>query len=63
MTENYIRNNFDNIVNCADTIEKRLCDSVDMEELIKENKQNLSLCEEGTNCVVIDKEYKVDINL
>ncbi|MBP1569617.1 MAG: adenylate kinase, partial [Oscillospiraceae bacterium] len=36
MTENYIRNNFDNIVNCADTIEKRLCDSVDMEELIRE---------------------------
>ncbi|MBP1575590.1 MAG: adenylate kinase [Oscillospiraceae bacterium] len=63
MTENYIRNNFDNIVNCADTIEKRLCDSVDMEELIRENKQNLSLCEEGTNCVVIDKEYKVDIKL
>ena len=63
MTENYIRNNFDNIVNYADTIEKRLCDSVDMEELIWENRQNLSLCEKGTNCVVIDKEYKVDINL
>lgn len=63
MTENYIRNNFDNIVNYADTIEKRLCDSVDMEELIRENEQNLSLCEESTNCVVIDKEYKVDINL
>ena len=63
MTENYIRNNFVYIVNCADTIEKRLCDSVDMEELIRENRQNLSLCEKGTNCVVIDKEYKVDINL
>ena len=63
MTENYIRNNFDNIVNYADTIEKRLFDSVDMEELIRENRQNLSLCEKGTNCVVIDKEYKVDINL
>ena len=63
MTENYIRNNFDNIVNYADTIEKRLFDSVDMEELIRENRRNLSLCEKGTNCVVIDKEYKVDINL
>ena len=34
-----------------------------MEELIRENRQNLSLCEKGTNCVIIDKEYKVDINL
>ena len=63
MTENYIRNNSDDIIKHADAIEKRLCDSVDMEELIGENRQNLSLCEKGTNCVVIDKEYKVDINL
>ena len=63
MTENYIRNNSDDIIKHADAIEKRLCDSVDMEELIRENRQNLSLCEKGTNCVVIDKEYKVDINL
>ena len=63
MTENYIRNNFDNIVNYADTIEKRLFDSVDMEELIRENRRNLSLCEKGTNCVLIDNEYKVDIIL
>ena len=63
MTENYIRNNSDDIIKHAEAIEKRLCDSVDMEELIWENRQNLSLCEKGTNCVVIDKEYKVDINL
>ncbi|MBQ5323354.1 MAG: adenylate kinase [Oscillospiraceae bacterium] len=63
MTENYIRNNSDDIIKHADAIEKRLCDSVDMEELIRENRQNLSLCEKDTNCVVIDKEYKVDINL
>ena len=63
MTENYIRNNSDDIIKHADAIEKRLFDSVDMEELIRENRRNLSLCEKGTNCVVIDKEYKVDINL
>ena len=63
MTENYIRNNSDDIIKHADAIEKRLCDSVDMEELIRENRQNLSLCQKRTNCVVIDKEYKVDINL
>ena len=63
MTENYIRNNFDDIINHADTIEKRLEASVDVEELIAENKRNLSLCEKGTNCVLIDNEYKVDIIL
>ena len=49
MTENYIRNNSDDIIKHADAIEKRLFDSVDMEELIRENRRNLSLCEEGTN--------------
>ena len=62
MTENYIRNNLDDIINHADTIEKRLEASVDVEELIAENRRNLSLCEEG-NCVLIDNEYKVDITL
>jgi adenylate kinase family enzyme len=64
MTENYIRNNFDSIVKNANAIEKRLFDSVDMEEFIAENKRNLSLCEEyGENVILIDNEYKVDINL
>ncbi|MBQ5357078.1 MAG: GNAT family N-acetyltransferase, partial [Oscillospiraceae bacterium] len=47
MTENYIRNNFDDIINHADTIEKRLDASVDAEEFIAENRRNLSLCEEN----------------
>ena len=64
MTENYIRNNLDDIINHADTIEKRLEASVDVEELIAENRRNLSLCEEnGVSCIIIDDEYKVDIEL
>ena len=64
MTENYIRNNFDSIIDNANAIEKRLFDSVDMEELIAENKRNLSLCEKnGENIILIDNEYKIDINL
>jgi hypothetical protein len=64
MTENYIRNNFSSIIKNANAIEKRLFDSADMEELIAENKQNLSLCEEnGENVILIDNEYKIDINL
>ena len=59
MTENYIRNNFDSIIENANAVEKRLFDSVDMEELIAENKQNLSLCEKyGENVILIDNEYK-----
>ncbi|MBQ6878363.1 MAG: adenylate kinase [Oscillospiraceae bacterium] len=63
MTENYIRSNFDDILKYADSAEKRLDSSVNMKELVAENRQNLSLCEEGTNCVLIDNEYKVDIIL
>ena len=64
MTENYIRNNFDSIIDNANAIEKRLFDSVDMEELISENKQNLSLCEKyGENVILINNEYKADIIL
>ena len=64
MTENYIRNNFDSIIDNANAVEKRLFDSVDMEELIAENRRNLLLCEEnGENVILIDNDYKVDIIL
>ena len=64
MTEKYIRNNFDSITENGSAVEKRLFDSVDMEELIAENRQNLSLCEKyGENVILIDNEYKVDIIL
>ena len=64
MTEKYIRNNFDSIIDNANAVEKRLFDSVDMEELIAENKQNLSLCEKyGENVILINNEYKADIML
>ena len=64
MTENYIRNNFDSIIDNANAVEKRLFDYVDMEELIAENKQNLSLCEKyGENVILINNEYKADIIL
>lgn len=64
MTEKYIRNNFGSITENENAVEKRLFDSVDMEEFIAENKQNLSLCEKyGENVILIDNEYKVDIVL
>ena len=64
MTENYIRNNFESIIKNENAIEKRLFDFVDMEELVAENKLNLSLCEEnGENIILIDNEYKAGIVL
>ena len=64
MTENYIRSNFDKVLKNANAIEKRLFDSLDMDEFIEENLKNIRLCEEfGENCVLIDNEYKVDIEL
>ena len=64
MTENYIRGNFDKVLENANAIEKRLDGSFDMKEFIEENLKNIRLCEEfGENCVLIDNEYKVDIEL
>ena len=64
MTENYIRKNFGKVLENANAIEKRLFDSLDMEEFIEENQKNIRLCKEfGENCVLIDNEYKVDIIL
>ena len=64
MTEDYIKNHFDDIIKHANDIEKRLCDDVCMEELFAENKKNLVLCEKHkTNYILIDKEYKVELDI
>ena len=64
MTEDYIRRNSGSIIEKADVIEKRLFDSVEIEELIAENKKNLALCRENkTSCLIIDNEYKVEFEL
>ena len=54
MTENYIRNNFDDIINHADTIEKRLDASVDAEEFIAETGETVRFAKkEQTACSLI----------
>ena len=60
MTENYIENQFDNIVKYANVIEKRLDDGVDKAALIAENVYNLSQCEKyGLPYILIDGEYNL----
>ena len=61
MTENYIRNHFDDIKKYENIIENRLYDDCTQEELIKSNayyRENF-----GADCVFIDNEYDIDMNI
>ncbi len=65
MTEEYIRNNFDEIRSHGCDIESRLDDSgLTAERLICDNRHNFDMCVKH-NCshILIDKEYCVDIDL
>ena len=61
MSEDYIKNNFSDIVGKACIIESRLDDSyLDKDELIAENAHNLSQCKEyNLPYILIDKTYEV----
>ena len=65
MTEQYIRDNFDDIKRFANVIEDRLDDSwLTSEELIRDNAEILAGCKEyGCEYVLIDGEYAVDIDI
>ena len=60
MTEKYIKSHFEDIKKYANVIEERLCDDCDFEELLKDNKDNLALCEKyNLNYLLIDDEYNL----
>lgn len=65
MSEEYIRNNFESIKRYANVIEQRLDDSgYTMESLLTENAEVLKQCKRyKVDYLMIDKEYKVDIEL
>lgn len=65
MSENYIRNHFDDIKNYANVVEKRLDDSdCTVEQLIFENALFAGFCSDGNATpLLIDSEYGVDIVL
>lgn len=65
MTAEYINNNFSDILNCENAIEKRLnCGDVNLNDLIKDNENNFKLCKKfGLNYVLIDKNYDFKIKL
>ena len=64
MSENYIRNHFEDIKKFASVIENRLDDDCTIDGLLQDNAQYLSLCKKyNANYVLIDDEYKINIDL
>jgi hypothetical protein len=65
MSEDYIRNHFDDIKSYASVIEQRLDDSYcTMERVLEDNKAVLRKCREyGVNYILIDGNYSADITL
>lgn len=62
MTENYIENNFSDIIKFESVIEHRLGGDVSKSELIDENKKNLMLCKKySLNYILIDKNCDIKI--
>ncbi|MDE7256966.1 MAG: adenylate kinase [Clostridia bacterium] len=64
MTAEYIENNFSKILKFESVIEKRLTNDISKADFIAENKQNLQQCKNfGLEYVLIDKNYKIEIEL
>lgn len=64
MSENYIRRHFDDIRNYASVIENRLDDECSIDELLKDNAENLKLARQHRdNYILIDDKYELDIEL
>ena len=63
MTENYIKNHFDDIKKYANTIENRLDDEwCTMENVLAANSQMLTLAQQhNANYILIDDKYEIDI--
>ena len=63
MSENYIKNNFDNIRKYSNIIENRLCDDCDIKDVLQDNSNYMSLCQKySVNFCLIDSDYTEVIN-
>ena len=65
MTEEYIRNHFDDIKQYANVIESRLDDrSCTMEQVLADNAETLFLAQQhNVNYILIADQYKIDVDL
>ena len=64
MSEKYIRNHFADITGYANVIENRLDDDCTLESVLEDNEKVLELAQKHRqNYVLIDDEYRVDVDL
>ena len=65
MSENYIRNHFDDIKRYGNVIENRLDDeNCTLDSVLKDNAQFSKLAKKSKmNYILIDDPYKIDIDL
>lgn len=64
MSENYIRNYFDDIKKYAGVIENRIDDDCTIDSVLENNAKVLELCQKhNANYILIDDEYKIEIDL
>ncbi len=61
MTEKYINEHFNDIINHANIIETRLYNDISKEELISDNKYSLEMCKKyNLKYILFDEEYTAD---
>ena len=64
MSEEYIKNHFEDIKAYANAIEKRLCDDLTLDNVLCDNARTLYLAQKyGVNYILIDDKYEIDIDL
>ena len=65
MTEEYIKNNYQDIIKYENIIEQRKQqESIDIENLIEENKYNLKMCEKYKNrYILINDKYDIKLDI
>ena len=64
MSEKYINEHFDDIINYANIIENRICDDISKEELIVDNNHSLEMCgKHNLKYVLFDEDYDTDFVL
>lgn len=64
MSENYIERHFSDIIKYANEIERRIDDRITKKSIIDDNLRFLELCRQfGQSYILIDEEYKVQIDL
>ena len=62
MSENYIRNNFNDIKKYGSVIEKRLYDDCTLESVLSDNREMLRRAKEyDAEYILVDKNYEADI--